>query len=181
MSRNGYFILATLGVAAVIFFVLGLFSNFFAESSAETEEILTLAKNAVDRPVYPPKPEGRVETKTEEKWITAEFPTVSCRLLKCRTVMKKVRTKIAEYQVEEFVGPATAEIEQWEASVASIEASYEKKLRDEIARIESDRSNKFREEVKDWVGIAGSSLGTVFAGITLLLGIRKDRRESEAS
>jgi hypothetical protein len=172
-----------LSILALVLFISGLLSTLVYESATDQKvtDLLEQAKQTVEPPELPPKPQGTTETIYEEQFATITIPYIKCRGLKCRKDDKEIRKLVARNPVQKFVGPTTEEVKNWEATVARLESDYQKSLQREVQRLqdESEAEEKARrEEIKDWVGIVGGVVSAVFTIATFVLALAKYKKET---
>jgi hypothetical protein len=143
------------------------------------KEIFNEARAIIgEKPVYPPKPEGRTEKESTVEYHDVEtcYDVVLVPILPrqhiCNTA--KVPSQVVK---ERFVSPNTAEMTKWQTQAQAIDDEYNRKLNAKIRELERRNQDNRRAELRDWAQILGTPASTLLGIAMLLLGIRKDRRE----
>jgi hypothetical protein len=173
--------LKVLGITGIFISVISFYlvkspvTSLFSDPDAISEEILSQAKMKITKPAFPSKPAGKTVTKqkTVKHKIQVPSPTITNPL--------RMKTKVVDIKVphEVFVGPSTSEIKNWQNKIKQIETSYEQKLAQEIKKLEFLKEEQFRESLQSWGTIIGGIIFGFGGIVTIVVSIRKERREQE--
>jgi hypothetical protein len=177
------------GLAVLILLVSGvlLVVNYgrLAELwSAVPPDIIAEAKLNVREPTLPPPPVKTTEiVGYDEKYADVQVPELKSEgpFRIPQLAMRVQRVVIA--REPRFVNkpPPTEAVAEWRSETARLTSMYQVALQKEINVIQTRRSKELRETLQSWVTIWGGVMGCLVGLVSLVVTVRKERRETLAA